>query len=59
MVTEGKNYKYRLIIEGALIGLITGALISVFRLMLTYADKGRGLLAEYAASSLQGQLVLA
>ena len=59
MVTEGKNYKYRLIIEGALIGLITGALISVFRLMLTYADKGRGLLAEYAASSLQGKLVLA
>lgn len=59
MVTEGKNYKYRLILEGALIGLITGALISVFRLMLTYADKGRGMLADYAASSLQGKLVLA
>ena len=44
------KFKYVLIIEGALIGLITGALISVFRLMLTGADKLRGMLAEYVHS---------
>ena len=33
-----KRFKYVLIAEGALIGLITGALVSVFRLMLSGAD---------------------
>ena len=42
-----KNFKYVLIAEGTLIGFITGALISVFRLMLTGADRLRGILAEY------------
>ncbi|MBE6019575.1 MAG: ClC family H(+)/Cl(-) exchange transporter [Clostridiales bacterium] len=42
-----KKFKYVLIAEGALIGLITGALVSVFRLMLSGADKLRGMLAEY------------
>ena len=45
-----KSFKYRLIAEGALIGLITGALISVFRLMLTGADALRGRLVEFAGS---------
>ena len=42
-----ERFKYRLIAEGVVIGLITGALISVFRLMLTGADKLRGMLVEY------------
>ena len=42
-----KQFKYVLIAEGALIGFITGALISVFRLMLTGADKLRGMLADH------------
>ena len=42
-----KRFKYVLIAEGTLIGFITGALISVFRLMLTGADKLRGILAGY------------
>ena len=42
-----KRFKYVLIAEGTLIGLITGALISVFRLMLTGADRLRGMLAGY------------
>lgn len=59
MVKEGKNYKYRLIIEGALIGLVTGALISVFRLMLTYADEARGKLIEASTSIHGGMFILA
>ena len=42
-----KKFKYALIAEGTLIGFITGALISVFRLMLTGADRLRGLLADH------------
>jgi H+/Cl- antiporter ClcA len=42
-----KKFKYVLIAEGALIGFITGALISVFRLMLTGADRLRSLLAAH------------
>ena len=42
-----KKFKYVLIAEGTLIGFITGALISVFRLMLTGADRLRGMLAGY------------
>ena len=45
-----KSYKYKMILKGALIGLITGALISVFRLMLTGADSLRGRLVAYANS---------
>ena len=45
-----KNFKYVLIVEGTLIGFITGALISVFRLMLTGADRLRGMLADYVHS---------
>ena len=41
-----KKFKYVLILEGTLIGFITGALISVFRLMLTGADRLRGMLAD-------------
>ncbi|MBQ3370298.1 MAG: ClC family H(+)/Cl(-) exchange transporter [Mogibacterium sp.] len=58
-----KKFKYVLIAEGTLIGFITGALISVFRLMLTWADKLRGMLADYvqdggAAAALVCALVL-
>ena len=42
-----KKFKYMLIAEGTLIGFITGALISVFRLMLTGADRLRSMLADY------------
>lgn len=42
-----KKFKYILIAEGALIGLITGVLISLFRLMLTSADNLRGMITDY------------
>ena len=42
------SFKYALVAEGVLIGLITGALISVFRLMLTGADALRGRLVVFA-----------
>ena len=54
-----KTYKYRLILEGALIGLITGALISVFRLMLTGADALRDRMVEFAGSGLGPALIIA
>ncbi len=41
-------FRYTLIIEGVVIGLITGALISVFRLMLTGADRLRGMMVSWA-----------
>ena len=43
-----RSFKYRLILEGTLIGLITGVLISVFRLMLTGADALRDRMVAYA-----------
>ena len=45
-----KKFKYALIAEGTLIGFITGALISVFRLMLTGADRLRGMLVDHVHS---------
>lgn len=54
-----KTYKYRLILEGALIGLITGALISVFRLMLTGADTIRDCMVEFAGSGAGHALIIA
>ena len=42
-----KRFKYVLIAEGTLIGFITGALISVFRLMLTGADRLRSMLVDH------------
>ena len=62
-IERRKKFKYVLIAEGALIGFITGALISVFRLMLTGADRLRGMLADYvrgggAAAALLCALVL-
>ena len=43
-----RHFKYRLIIEGVVIGLLTGVLISVFRFMLMGADALRGRLVEFA-----------
>ncbi len=54
-----KSYKYRLILEGALIGLITGVLISVFRLMLTGADAIRDRMVELAGSGIGPALIIA
>ena len=54
-----KGFRYKLIAEGAVIGLITGALISLFRLMLTLADQLRDRLAAYAAGGIGPALVLA
>lgn len=53
------KFKYQLVIEGVIIGLITGALISVFRLMLTGADALRGRLVELLTDGGAGIAVLA
>ena len=46
--SRNKGFRYRLIAEGAVIGVVTGALISMFRLMLTGADKLRDIMVIYA-----------
>ena len=51
------RFKYILVVEGVLIGLITGALISVFRLMLTGADSVRNRMAEAATGSTGAALI--
>lgn len=53
------SFKYAIVAEGVLIGLITGALISVFRLMLMGADRVRDLAAEYARSSAGAAVIIA
>ena len=55
-----ESFKYSIIAEGVLIGLITGALISVFRLMLIYADRARDVMVQYVTSghALAGAAVL-
>ena len=45
-----ESFKYHLVAEGVLIGIITGALISVFRLMLVHADELRSRLVAYAGT---------
>ncbi len=54
------SFKYTIVAEGVLIGLITGALISVFRLMLMYADQLRDRLVDHvnAGHAAAGILVL-
>ena len=42
------SFKYAIIAEGVVIGLITGALISVFRLLLIGADKLRDMMVGFA-----------
>ena len=49
-IVRKRQFKYILIAEGAVIGLITGVLISAFRLLLMWADELRGMLAEYAGA---------
>lgn len=53
------SFKYAIVAEGVLIGLITGALISVFRLMLMGADRVRDLAGEYARSSAGAAVIIA
>ncbi len=48
------SFKYTIVAEGVVIGLITGALISVFRLMLEGADQLRGRMIGYAGSGAVG-----
>lgn len=58
-IRRKKRFKYILIIEGIAIGLITGALISVFRLMLMGADAMRDRLTVYAHTGAGAALVCA
>ena len=53
------SFKYVLVAEGVLIGLITGALISVFRLMLIYADRLRDRMTEFAGTGFGAAAVCA
>ena len=53
------TFKYQLVIEGVFIGLITGVLVSVFRLMLVGADALRGRLVEFAGSGVAGAALCA
>ena len=46
--------KYRLIAEGAAVGLLTGLLVSFFRLSLEKAESLRGSVLHMAESSWQG-----
>ena len=54
-----ENYKYHLVAEGVLIGIITGALISVFRLMLVRADELREELLDYAVTGAGAAVITA
>ncbi len=42
------NLKYRLIVEGIAVGILTGILVSLFRMALTEADRIRNLLLDAA-----------
>lgn len=59
MFSRKGKYKYIMLAEGAVIGLITGALISMFRLLLTAADGLRERLAAIGTSGAGGALILA
>ena len=54
-----EKFRYRLIAEGAVIGLVTGALISMFRLMLTGADQLRDIMVTYAGGGAVHVLICA
>ena len=54
-----EKFRYRLIAEGAVIGLVTGALISMFRLMLTGADQLRDIMVIYAGGGAVHVLICA
>ena len=53
------SFKYVIVGEGVLIGLIAGALISVFRLMLIGADRVRDLAGEYARGGAGRAVIIA
>lgn len=57
--SRNKGFRYRLIAEGAVIGLVTGALISMFRLMLTGADQLRDIMVIYAGGGAVHVLICA
>lgn len=52
-----RKFQYSIVGEGVVIGAIVGVVISVFRLMLVYADRGRNLVAEYARTGVMGGFV--
>lgn len=54
-----ETFKYELIGEGIIIGIIVGAVIAAFRLMITIADSWRGRLVEYAHTGAAGAALCA
>lgn len=42
------TFQYQLVLEGALIGIVVGAVIAAFRLLLAKADELRGMMAGFA-----------
>lgn len=48
------NYKYRLILEGIVVGFFTGGLISLFRISLEKAEAFRGLILDMAKDGTKG-----
>lgn len=53
-----RKFQYALVGEGILIGAATGVVISIFRLMLVYADQARDVVAEYARTGLLGAIAM-
>ena len=58
-IRKKDSFRYILAVEGIIIGLITGAVISVFRLMLIYADSLRDRMVTYADSGVAPALICA
>lgn len=48
LITLSKKLRYRLILEGAVIGVFAGIVTSLYRLVLTYADKICGTVYTFA-----------
>ncbi len=53
-----RSFRYALIRQGVLIGAATGLIISLFRILLIYADSSRSKLVEYANRGM-GQALIA
>lgn len=53
-----KQFQYAIVGEGIVIGTIVGVVISVFRLMLIYADEARNIVAEHARAGAAGALCM-
>lgn len=51
------EFKYRIIFEGILVGMATGAVVSIFRYILGYADDVRNALISSAKESIGGLII--